>query len=65
MADETIKDESDYLAPSKAAQALGISTRTLRRMVHDGRIASMQLPSGHRRFHRDVIDSMLKPGDAA
>lgn len=39
-----------WLTPGEAAKRLGVSTTTLRAMALRGQVASLTLPSGHRRY---------------
>lgn len=39
-----------WVAPRLAARLLGVDSRTISRMGDRGEIATMKLPSGHRRF---------------
>lgn len=42
-----------------------VSTKTLARLADAGRIESLRLPSGHRRYPRRAIDDLLSQGKAA
>lgn len=53
--DMTIKDVAQYL---------GITVRTVRTMVIDGRLRAYQLGPRVIRFRRSEIDAALKPMDA-
>ena len=39
-----------WLAPGKAARLLSVSTRTLQRWEEKGRLRSVRIPTGHRRY---------------
>ncbi len=48
------------LTAKEAGEALGgISDETVNRWARDGKIAHITLPSGQRRFRREVIDEIL------
>lgn len=47
------------LTISQAAKELGISVQTLRAYADTGRVPSVKLPSGHRRFMVDEIRRLL------
>jgi excisionase family DNA binding protein len=40
---------------------LRVGERTLRRYVHEGRIAYSRLPGGQLRFSREAVDALLEP----
>jgi excisionase family DNA binding protein len=48
------------LRPAQAAEALNIDVKTLARWATQGRIHSIRLPSGHRRYYADVIDAIAR-----
>ncbi|WP_162785642.1 helix-turn-helix domain-containing protein [Microbacterium sorbitolivorans] len=52
-------DSSQLLRPSEAAALLGVTTRTLLRMSERGDVASLELPSGHRRYRYSDIDALI------
>ncbi|MEM8913867.1 MAG: excisionase family DNA-binding protein [Planctomycetota bacterium] len=54
---------SDYLSCKQAAQTLGVSGSTIKRMCDDGVVPSMRTPGGHRRIPRTAIDSWLISND--
>lgn len=55
----------ELLTAKEAGEALGgISDETVNRWARDGKLACITLPSGQRRFRREVIDSILA-GDVA
>lgn len=45
-----IHDASDLLAPTEAAELIGVSTRSLLRWEDAGRIVPLKTPGGHRRY---------------
>lgn len=55
------------LKPREAAALLGVSVVTLGGYARRRQIASVTLPSGHRRYHRWAVDAVLaaRGGDAA
>lgn len=57
-------DETDpLLTPAEVAALLRVDTDTLGRWARDGRISSIELPSGHRRYRRSVVEAILaSPG---
>ena len=55
----------EILSIGEAARILGISVDTLRRWSNDGRIPTITLPSGQRRFHREDLDVILGKGKAS
>lgn len=49
------------LSPAEAAARLGVSTRTLRRYIADGKLTPVdRTPGGHGRFDPEHVDR-LKP----
>lgn len=54
-------DSDPLLTPAEAAHALRVDTVTLGRWARGGRIESIELPSGHRRYRRSVVDAILAP----
>lgn len=51
----------DLLRAGEVAELLGVDPETVRRWTREGRLPAVLLPSGHRRYHRDAIEAMLKP----
>jgi excisionase family DNA binding protein len=47
------------LTSSKIGKALGLSKATIIRLAKDGRIPSIILPSGHRRFDVEEVKAAL------
>jgi excisionase family DNA binding protein len=47
------------LTSSKLGKALGLSKATIIRLAKDGRIPSIVLPSGHRRFDVEEVKAAL------
>jgi excisionase family DNA binding protein len=54
--DMTMKDVAEYL---------GVTTRTVRQMVLDGRLKAYRLGARVIRFRRSEVDAALEPIDAA
>ena len=56
----------ELLTAKEAGEALGgISDETVNRWARDGKIACITLPSGQRRYRREVIDAILAGSAAA
>lgn len=51
---------SDFLSVGEAAVLLGVSVDTMRRWDRDGRITALRTPTGHRRFRRSDVETLLK-----
>lgn len=51
---------SDFLSVGEAAVMLGVSVETMRRWDRDGRITALRTPTGHRRFRRLDVETLLK-----
>lgn len=51
---------NEWLSPKDAAELLGVSPATLNRYASAGRIACLELPSGHRRYRRADLDALFK-----
>lgn len=50
----------ELLTAKQAGEALGgISDETINRWARDGKLACITLPSGQRRYRREVIDAIL------
>lgn len=65
LATVTERSNGEYLVPiGEAARLLGVSVDTLRRWAREGRIPVITMPSGHRKFHREDIEALKKPGAA-
>lgn len=50
---------SPLMTPAEVADALRIDTDSLARWARDGRIASITLPNGHRRYRKTVVEAIL------
>jgi len=56
----------ELLTAKEAGEALGgISDETVNRWAREGKLACITLPSGQRRFRREVIDAILAGGTPA
>lgn len=50
----------ELLTATEVGEALGgISDETVNRWAREGKIAHIVLPSGYRRFRREVVDAIL------
>jgi excisionase family DNA binding protein len=57
---------SCYLSVAETADYLGVTTRTVRQMVSDGRLTAYRLGARVVRLRRDEIDAAMQPfGGAA
>lgn len=52
--------DHDLLTSTEAAAAWGVSTYTVRKWVREGKVKTVALPSGRRRFLRSDIDATLR-----
>ena len=60
------KPRGPYLSISETAGYLGVTTRTVRQMIADGRLTGYKLGARVVRLRRDEIDASLRPfGGAA
>jgi excisionase family DNA binding protein len=50
-----------WASASETAEYLGLNVRTVRKMVHDGRLTQYSLGPRLVRFNLDEIDSSMKP----
>lgn len=53
------KDVKDVLTTAKAAQLLGVSTRTAQLWVESGQLPSWKTPGGHRRIPRRAVLNLI------
>jgi excisionase family DNA binding protein len=51
--------ESRLLTSGQVATALGVGVAVVQEWARDGKIPCITLPSGRRRFRREVIDAIL------
>lgn len=59
MTQRTTTPAPDYLTPGQAAALAGVTTRTILRYASDGRLPSVELPTGHRRYRRADVEALL------
>lgn len=60
-----LETRPQLLTAKQAGEALGgLSDETVNRWAREGKIACITLPSGQRRYRREVIDAILS-GEAA
>ena len=52
-------DATSWLSTQEAADAAGVSKRTLYRYEKAGRIGSLRTPGGHRRWRREDVEALL------
>lgn len=50
--------DSELLSPAEAARLLGVTTKTLGRWVHIGKITAVVTPGGHRRYRREDVERL-------
>lgn len=58
-------DAPDYIRPAEAATIAYVSTKTLSRLADDGKVRSITLPSGHRRYCREDVEALVHGRSAA
>ena len=56
--------DHDLLTSTEAAAAWGVSTYTVRKWAREGKVKTVALPSGRRRFLRSDVDAVLRPTEA-
>jgi excisionase family DNA binding protein len=61
LKDNTIPRGSAYLSVTEAANYLGVTTRTIRLMLADGRLRGYRLGARVLRIRRDEIDAAMQP----
>jgi excisionase family DNA binding protein len=54
-----VQDRTPLLRPAQAAALLCVSTRTLRRYLRSGALASYRLPSGQLRISEAALEGLL------
>jgi len=55
-----MKKERKLLTSSEASAMLGVSKRTLYNWYKKGKLKYVRLPSGHKRYFRSEIETILK-----
>lgn len=53
-------DTDKLLKPKEAAERMGVAPRTLARWAEQGRVTSISLVNGHRRYRPDDIAAAMK-----
>lgn len=56
---------SELLVTREAAELLSASAVTLQRWAREGRVRSIELPSGQRRFPRVYVELLVTAGESA
>lgn len=51
----------DLLTAAEVADVMKVSSQTVKRWFHQGKISAIPLPSGQLRFPRSDIEDLLKP----
>lgn len=59
MTDSPSQAIKPWLSTKEAADAAGVSVRTLYRYEEAGRISSVRTPGGHRRYWHEDVDALL------
>lgn len=59
MTHKTEEDAASYFTPSEVAAKFRVSVRTLNRWEHRGSLVPVRLPSGHRRYPRADVETLL------
>lgn len=57
--------ETEHLTARQAAEEWGVSVHTVRRWARDGKVTSLVLPSGRRRYRRSDVEAVLAEPEAA
>lgn len=47
------------MAPGKAAELLGVNTKTLQRWAATGKLRAIRTPGGHRRYHSGDVGALV------
>lgn len=53
-------EEDKLLKPSEVGKLFRVNPKTVGRWALRGRIGSLKTPGGHRRFHADEVEALLK-----
>lgn len=51
------------LTPAQAGEIFGVSGRTMSRWAREGRVPTIVLPSGHRRFRPEDLELVVTPAE--
>lgn len=51
----------ELLTPAEVARLLRVETKTVARWANQGKLTSIRLPGGHRRYHADDGNRLLEP----
>lgn len=60
-----VQAKDPLLKPREAARQLRVTPVTLRGYARRKQIASVKLPSGHRRYYQSAVDAVLATGGEA
>lgn len=61
---QDLAPDTEWLWPRQVAALFGVSTDTVTRWADDGLIPVHRLPSGHRRFRRSDVQTLLNEESA-
>lgn len=50
----------ELLKPREVAPMFGVTTKTVRRWVRQGKIPCIKTPGGHHRFPKEQIEAMVR-----
>jgi excisionase family DNA binding protein len=64
-ANEGDEGKPQLLTSNQVASALGVGVAVVQEWARDGKIQCITLPSGRRRFKREVVDAILAGESAA
>ncbi|HUX69181.1 MAG TPA: helix-turn-helix domain-containing protein [Cellulomonadaceae bacterium] len=59
MPTETNASHQEWITSADVARRLGVSARTVYRMIDRGDLKPRRLPSGHRRYLASEVDTLL------
>jgi excisionase family DNA binding protein len=52
--------EDELLTPAEVANLLRVTSKTVTRWANTGKVSSVRTPGGHRRFHMQEIDDLMR-----
>ncbi len=55
----SVGSDDSLMTPDEVADLFRVDIQTVTRWARSGRIASVALPSGHRRYRRSVVEAIL------